>query len=322
MKFITEKLPFGLKNNTCDGKYAQAGLDLYFGTVCPNNCNFCIAKTSNTLGESILPWNQKPDVDKILKSIYKICAVFNYKTHLSIHGGEPLMYMDELIYVLDHLPNNIGDIRIQTSLPAICLKHQDKLIEVLKHRITKIMVSIHHPDCNKNAEILKSTENHDRFELIKFIKKQISNITVEVNTVITKNVFQPGDIEELVLKADNAGVDCLRLTEVRENEDKYIPITDLVDIKFKSPWAHGCEIPVYVSDVKHVKVMVRVNCFRCNSKLTASLSDMFKGIIKKLEWHLFHKFIRDYGVGIFPNGDTYNIDESLDLTKHVNKQER
>lgn len=318
MKFIAKKLPFGLKNNTCDGKYAQAGLDLYFGTVCPNNCEFCIAKTSNTLGESILPWNQKPDVNKILQSINEMCQKFGYKTHLSIHGGEPLMYMDELGYVLDNLPENIGDIRIQTSLPAICLKYPNKLINILKKRITKLMISIHHPDPDKNAEILKSKENHDRFEFIKYIKNELPNIMIEVNTVLIKDVFNKGDIEKLVLKSDDAKVDCLRLTEVRENENQYIPITNLIDIKYRSPWAHGCEIPVTASGIKYVKIMARVNCFRCNSKLYASITDLLKGIIKKIEWHLFHKFIRDYGVGIFPNGDTYNVDESLDLEKHIN----
>lgn len=304
MEFIIDKQRFGLKNNTCDGKYTTPGLDVYFGTTCPNNCSFCIAKYSQTLNESIMPWGQKPDVDAILESLHKMCNSWDHNTHLSIHGGEPLMWLDELNYVLDHLPSNITNIRIQSSLPKSCL-NSEKLYEVLS-KVERLIVSVHHPDPNIHAQILNSNENHDRIEWLRTIKKTLPNLQVEVNTVVTKDIFHKGDVEGLIAKCGTAGIDCLRLTEVKECESKYIAIEDLIDIDLKSPYAYGCEAFIKAKEFKNMNIIVRRNCFKCNSQLYAGNMDVFKAIIKKLQWILFHKIVRTYGIGIFPNGELYN----------------
>ena len=303
-KYKAEKLPFRLFCNTCDGIYRIPGIDVYFGTVCVNKCDFCLVRYSKSLNESIMPWNQKPDVDKILASVNKLCSAYN-KRHMQILGGEPLLFLEQLNGFLDKIPSGVNFIKLQTSLPKACLVKKDLLLNVLS-KVNVVEVSIHHPDNKINAKVLRSNEDQDRLELLGQLKKELPDLKVMTNTVITKDIFKKGDIELLIEKAHKNHVDCMRLTEVKECQAKYIPITDLLPVKYNAPYSHGCSIPLHVDGIQDMKILIRPNCFRCNSQLMASNLDLIKAITKKFDWIRTHQCVRDYGVGIFPNGEIYN----------------
>ena len=78
--------------NICDSNKHKSELMIHFTKVCPNNCSFCIDKLN--LGVN----TKKPDIDKIIKTVDK------YKdkvSNISISGGEPFVFMDDLLYFVN-----------------------------------------------------------------------------------------------------------------------------------------------------------------------------------------------------------------------------
>lgn len=231
--YKAKKLPFKLSCNTCDGKFKKAGIDVYFGTFCQNNCEFCIVQHSDSLNHKIMAWNQKPNVDKILETIRYYVKKHNC-TFVHFMGGEPLLFPNELLNCIERLPKEIKQIRLATSLPLNVHKDKDLLFKILSH-IDMLTVSIHSANKNMNDKMFRSHNTPEPYDLIKDISEVFPKMKVETNTVVTKNNFKnKSEIDDLVKKLHDSKVTCIRLTEVMECDKLYTELDRLINVKLNA----------------------------------------------------------------------------------------
>lgn len=307
-KEFSYKQKFSLNCNVCDGRYdRERGIDIYLGSVCKNRCKFCIAKTSDSLNGSLMKWNQEPQLDKILDTFYFLTSKMSYKPHLTILGGEPMLYPIELVDLLRVVRGKVSMIKLQTSIPSMVKEDWNRFKEVFES-IDELEVSIHHPLQENNDKILNSSfkeERFDRFEVIQKIKADFPRLRVLVNCVLDKEYWHGSEIPDMIAKSELSGVDCLKLTEVKENPERLVSIEELTGLKLKSGYSHGCEIPVQYRESK-MEIFFRINCFKNNLSIEPTLLDMFKAFYHFLKRKVCR--IRKYGyaIGILPDGRVLN----------------
>lgn len=102
-------------------------LDVFYGNKCNLTCNQC-----DTRSDQIRKGQFDPDIENIKKSIDLADKYFNVQKW-SILGGEPLLYLDKITEILDHLrsvePNKVIFFPTNGSLLD---KHMDRLVEMVK----------------------------------------------------------------------------------------------------------------------------------------------------------------------------------------------
>lgn len=104
------------KKNCCDGMYNS--FDVHFTSACDNKCKHCIDLEYN--GSNI----NKPDIVAIANTI--ISNKDGYDDVLFL-GGEPCLYLDELIECIKIIQENTNlKIFVTTSVPKICHDQYDK----------------------------------------------------------------------------------------------------------------------------------------------------------------------------------------------------
>ena len=104
--------------NTCDHPAKDSELMIHFTKACPNKCEFCIDKIN--YGVDTI----KPDIDTIIKTIdrYK-----NEVKNITISGGEPFIFIDELETLINWIKENTTlKILIITSIPNICYDKKEQ----------------------------------------------------------------------------------------------------------------------------------------------------------------------------------------------------
>ena len=78
--------------NTCD--HGASELMVHFTKACTNKCAFCIDKVNNGI------ISRKTEVNKIIETIdlYK-----DFASMITISGGEPLLFIEELKRLVDYI---------------------------------------------------------------------------------------------------------------------------------------------------------------------------------------------------------------------------
>ena len=110
-----------LKCNCCDGVYNS--FDVHFTSACDNNCRHCIDKKYNGLNIS------KPNVKAIVKTIVENKDKLDDVLFL---GGEPCLYLDELLECIKELKAQTNlKLYVTTSVPKICYDNKEKFYELI-----------------------------------------------------------------------------------------------------------------------------------------------------------------------------------------------
>ena len=113
-----------LKCNCCDGIYNS--FDVHFTSACDNKCAHCV--DSCYQGKHIV----KPDVDAIIKTIVENQQGMDDVLFL---GGEPCLFLDDLIYCVEQLKKKTKlKVYVTTSVPKVCFDKKEKfyhLIDIL-----------------------------------------------------------------------------------------------------------------------------------------------------------------------------------------------
>lgn len=262
--------------NVCDRIYNE--VIIHFTKDCPNNCAFCIDKRNIGID------SRKPNIDKIYKSL-ETCL--EYIDTVTISGGEPFIYMDELYDLIKKIKTNTNlKIIVVTALPKECLDNKEKFYEICE-MCDNIQISGQHYDNEKAYQIMNirfNSKKYDRHSLIKeFPFKDKTTISLNVIKYLFDN---KEDILDNILHFNKLGYKDIKIAEMFDCDKYYVSIPDVLGIKMKSPFAHGCKT---IYDTKKLipefngTLTIKRTCFLRTNCQKASLSDCFKMLTKYIQ---------------------------------------
>ena len=157
--------------NACDGVFDNS-LDVRFTKFCDNGCSFCI--------ESPGLDNQGHDLDAKLSNTVEVSP----KTVLVL-GGEPLLFMKDVLEYVKGIRDCVPEIFVTTSLPITIQRQVDEFNELM-NLLDGLNVSLQHYDWKRNNEVLKAKHRHDRIHLLSEVLKNpdhAEKIRVSINLV-------------------------------------------------------------------------------------------------------------------------------------------
>jgi len=260
--------------NTCDQICSE--LQVHFTKSCPNKCPFCIDATNRGL-ENKTPI---PNIGAIYKRILK------YKDNIEsvcISGGEPMLYMSDLLALIMLLKENTNlKVYVITAVPENCYKYKN-LFKLILERCDGMAISPQH----YNEEIADQMRGHkSTFDRQAFYAEMPykEKVTININ-MVKPYLCEKEDILKCVEHYNKLGFKDIKLVELFNMEKMYVNFEETFGVKLKSPFAHGCKtefditpwIPSYDG-----KFTLKRTCFLVNNLLHANLSDMFKAATRKL----------------------------------------
>lgn len=260
--------------NTCDQICSE--LQVHFTKSCPNKCPFCIDATNRGL-------ENKTPIPHI-GAIYK--RILLYKDNIEsvcISGGEPMLYMSDLLALIMLLKENTNlKVYVITAVPENCYKYKN-LFKLILERCDGMAISPQH----YNEEIADQMRGHkSTFDRQAFYAEMPykEKVTININ-MVKPYLCEKDDILKCIEHYNKLGFKDIKLVELFNMEKMYVSFEKTFDVKLKSPFGHGCKtefditpwIPSYEG-----KFTLKRTCFLVNKLLHANLSDMFKAATRKL----------------------------------------
>lgn len=275
-----------LKCNCCDGIYNS--FDVHFTSACDNKCAHCVDSCYH--GKQIV----KPDVDAIIKTIVENQQGMDDVLFL---GGEPCLFLDDLIYCVEQLKKKTKlKVYVTTSVPKICFDEKEKfyhLIDILDG----INLSVQHYKEDVADKIRKTKSLYDRQEFYRSLSFK-EKIRINLN-IVKPFLYTKQDLTECLKHYDAMRFNSIKLSEIQHGADYYVSFEDTFGIKLGSPYACGCQTYLDMSKIIPeitTTVLLKRSCFACEETLKASLADGIKAFYK-----LFVKHTNGYGV-IYEDG--------------------
>lgn len=275
-----------LKCNCCDGIYNS--FDVHFTSLCDNKCSHCIDKCFDGSGIA------KPDVNSIANTI------INNKTGLDdvlFLGGEPCLYLDELIDCVKQLKEKTNlKLYVTTSVPMICKTKYDKFIKLIE-LLDGINLSVQHYKEDIADEIRKTKSKYDRQSFYISLPYK-EKIRINLN-IVKPYLYTKEDISNCLRHYDKMGFNSIKLSEIQHGKDVFVSFEKTFGIKLGSPFSDGCQTYLNMNKILpnfKTPVLLKRSCFMCEKTLKASVKDGIKVIYKA-----FKKSNNKYGV-IYENG--------------------
>ncbi len=277
--------------NTCDKIHNE--LMIHFTQKCENKCFFCVDAKNKGVNAV------KPNIDKMVEQVINVKDKIN---SITISGGEPLLFIDEIIDFINKIKTNAPklSINIITSFPTTCWKCKEKVFQIID-MVDSLAFSPQH----YNEEIadkirgVKSKYNHQAlYEMLPHKEKICVNLNLNKPYLCEKD-----DVINCIKHYNDLGFSNIRVAELFETEDNFISFEETFGIKMKSPFAHGCktsnfDITPWISTFKGNLTIKRV-CFLINKKSHCSCADLFKLSTR----FFFHK---PYAFGVvYEDGNIY-----------------
>lgn len=259
--------------NICDSSDKKSELMIHFTKICPNNCSFCIDKMNFGVN------TKKPQIDKIINTIKR------YKDqvkNISISGGEPFVFIDELETLVNWIKENTDlKILIITSVPNICYNKKEQFFRILD-KCDNIQISLQHFNDEISDKIRQSKSTFNRTDFYKEIINYCGRDKILGSINILKPYFEDPDMIIWNIRYFNKiiGFKNIKICEMFDADDIYIDIPKILNIKLPSPFAHGCKI-----EYKKVKKLIpdfeghlyiKRSCFYRTKHQKASFSDLVK----------------------------------------------
>lgn len=279
--------------NCCDGIYNS--IDVHFTRLCDNKCGFCIDKKYEGVG------NTTPDVDKIVQKIIDISGEFDDVLFL---GGEPCLFLEELIDCVERLRKNTNlKLYVTTSVPKICYDKRDRF-EYLISILDGINFSVQHHNPDIADEIRGTKSQYDRN---KFYNSLTDKDKIRINLNIVKPyLYTKGQLTECLKFFDEMGFNSIKLSEIQHGKEFFISFEDIFGVKYGSPYFHGCQKYIDMSslipDFK-TPLLLKRSCFLCEETLKASILDGVKVLYKNfIDKKPKNNYCVIYGNGTIANG--------------------
>ena len=260
--------------NPCDHGFSE--FIVHLTKSCENKCPFCIAANYNDIGYV------KPDIKSICETLKKYEGKSPYVT---IGGGEPLLFLDETIELIDWIRTNMKlEIYIVTSVPQSCYDNMDKFLYIIDN-VDNFQITIQSYDEEIADKIRghKSKFSHNKFldELPqKYKDKIILNVNACAPYIETKE-----DIINNIEFFWKMGYKNYRLVEIKDHCDMFVDIPKTLGVKIKPLFGWGCKQDVDFS--KFIpgfdgKVTMNMACFLRDRHRKATIWDMIKSFTRPL----------------------------------------
>ena len=282
--------------NSCDGYYRS--MDVRVTKKCDNNCSFCIEKNGEcSLGET----NDK----KIIESINSVDI-----DDILLLGGEPLLELKKVINIVENVNPN-KKVYLTTSLPNTIIDEDDISIDMmyLMDMIDGLNISFHGGNDEENINTLQASSKHSRLKLI----NRLSNLYPDKVRVCINLVKGCIDDTPKLMNVINMlyknGVRKIKINELQHTPELYVSIEKILNRKWKSPYAHGCQTKVNEGDLE---ITYKRSCFIVEPSLNPSLADFIKIIIKKFGFVKNNgKFCVCYENGMVSNKWITRVDKNI-----------
>lgn len=256
--------------NTCDNIYNE--LMIHFTQACENKCFFCIDAMNKGVGK------QKPNIAKILESVFTICEKTNIVA-ITISGGEPCLYLDQLLILVQRLKTRLPFIKVGviSSMPTQCFTKSLKLFRLLE-MVDNFAFTPQHYDEDIADKIrgVKSKYNHQElYASLPYKEKICVNININKPYLCDKK-----EICKCIKHYNDMGFNTIRLAELFDCEENYASFEDIFNVKLHSPFACGCkinnfDITPWIPSFKGNLILKR-SCFLVNKKQHCSFNDLIK----------------------------------------------
>lgn len=172
--------------------------------ACPCNCEFCIRRTSDKVGESDSLWLSHNPPFKEVKAAIDAFDFTNYNEAVFCGYGEPTSSFDVLIKTAQYLRDKGIKTRINTNGLG-CLIHKRDIVKELCENIDFISISLNAPTAEKYYNIVHPVFGEKSFDAMldfaRECKKYTENVAFSVVDVISKE-----DIEASQKLADEVGI--------------------------------------------------------------------------------------------------------------------
>lgn len=277
-----------IKCNCCDGVYNS--FDVHFTSVCDNNCRHCIDKCYE--GLNIIKPNPKAIAETIIKNSDGLDDVL-------FLGGEPCLYLDELIECVEIIKANTDlKVFVTTSVPKTCYDNKDKFFKLIE-MLDGINLSVQHYKEEIADEIRNVGKSKYDRQLFYSILPHKEKIRINLN-IVKPYLYTKEDITECLKHYDKMGFNSIKLSEIQHGKGVFVSFEKVFGIKLGSAFSNGCQ--TYLDMDKIIKgfktpVLLKRSCFMCEDTLKASLSDGVKVLTK---WFISPK--NKYGV-VYENGE-------------------
>jgi len=260
-----------IKCNCCDGIYNS--FDVHFTSACDNKCAHCIDKCFDGMNIS------KPDVKAIAKTILDNKDGLDDVLFL---GGEPCLYLDELVECVKKIKENSSlKVYVTTSVPKICKTNYDKFLELLD-LLDGLNLSVQHYKEDIADEIRQTTSSFDRQGFYDSLPQK-NKIRINLN-IVKPFLYTKEDITECLRHYDSMGFSSIKLSEIQHGKDYFVSFEKTFGISLKSPYSYGCQSWLDMNEILgdfKTPVLLKRSCFLCESTLKASAEDGMK-VCRKL----------------------------------------
>jgi len=277
-----------IRINSCDGKYTS--LDVRFTKKCDNDCSFCIEKDGlSSLG--------KTNVNKLIES-----TINSGIKDILILGGEPFLYIDDLLKYVKGIREYVDDIYITTALPNTFIKNEETINNII-NLIDGLNISIQSTDWKKNNDILVASSKHNRLKILSNLNLLYSD---KIRTSI--NLVKGGiDTKKKLIKTlkdlEKYGCKYIKINEL-QSDSSYISFEQIMNKKYLSPYAFGCNKHIKIKGI-NTKILLKRSCFLVENKNHATIADLIKVIFKKYIYDKYFPSKNRFSV-LYENGDLKN----------------
>ena len=227
-------------NNFCGGSF-QDWLEVNLLPNCNGKCSWCVER------DGYHP-KEKAGWDVIADK-----AIESGKTNIILLGGEPTLYadLDKIITDLNLRGRNVW---VTTNGGLLTPRYVSSVLVGL----TGINISIHDFDLDRNEEIV-GVKIRNLKEVVDAL--HIIGVSVRLNcNCIAGHVDSYDSIRKYIAFAKSAGVDKIRLAELKLEEENFVNLTKVFNHRFglnDDPFTYGCIRDVVIDDMP---VNVRQMC--------------------------------------------------------------
>ena len=254
---------FNLRCNSCEGLYPNS-MDVRFSKSCDNNCLFCIER------EGIQ--SAKFDIPKMIES-----TKTSGRSEILILGGEPFLFVDNLLEYIEGIRPFVSRIYITSALPVTLTLDNPKVVQILD-LIDGLNCSVHHYTDAVNNKILNTKTTHSRIDLLANLLVNYSDKIRVMGNLSVGGLDSYDDILNYVWVMRTLGAKEIKLNELQHAGDYFVDFEKVMGTKLPSPYAKGCQRDVSVGGIR---VLLKRSCFFVEETKKAHLDDLFKAIYIK-----------------------------------------
>lgn len=280
-----------LKCNCCDGIYNS--IDIHFTGACDNQCRHCIDR------KGINIWcSPRPNVDEIEKSI---CSMAGEVDDVLFLGGEPCLYLEELVSLVRNLRSKTKlKLYVTTAVPITCFLKRKLFVELIE-LLDGINLSVQHSD-ESLADAIRGSVS--RYERQAFYASLPNKQKIRINlTVMRPYLSDYSSVSSCLRHYDAMGFGSIKLAELQHFSQAFASIEECLGINLQSPYANGCQTEFKMDSVLDgfkTPVILKRSCFLVESSRTATFADGIKMML-----NAFTKTENRYAV-IYENGRKAN----------------